>query len=503
MSTAAALTRFRPARALFAWEWRQAARQPLLWAVLVLLLGAFCLGVRSAARLAHAQHAAQVQQQRSDADWQRDVATRMRDYLRPADAPAPYWQDPTDIAGYSRYQLREHAAKPVLPLVMLSVGNGDLLPTRWPVKLETPFGIEPAYDFEAPRQLALGRFDLGFAVTQLMPLLIFALVVLLATFERDSGMLRLIAAQPVAPAQWLGRRVLAIGVWLLPGIGLGLSLALLAAGADLSAAGPEFLAALALVLAYAASCIALAYFVVAAWPGAARALGMLLALWLFVAQALPVLGALLLDAAAAGPSRTQYIDALRGAEQHIAATRDDLLRQQFAARADLAGQEFRIAQLDHATRQTFLAPLLEDALADWQAGFAAARERRMRVSDVLGFAALPMGVESALSQLAGTDLARHVRYEQAVRTHQLHLRDWFYPRVQAQISAPTPRPPHSYARANFTPAQHAQIPRFAPPAESGAARARAVLPLVLWLLGAAAVLTIAAQRRSRRWPEEI
>lgn len=503
MNATAALARFHPARALFVWEWRQAARQPLLWAVLALLLGAFCAGARSAGRLQQVQHAAQVQQQRSDADWDRDVVARMRDYARPADAPAPYWQDPTDIAGYSRYQLREHAAKPALPLGMLSVGNGDLLPTRWPMKLETPFGIEPAYDFEAPRQLALGRFDLGFAVAQLMPLLIFALVVLLATFERDSGMLRLIAAQPVSPAQWLRLRVLGIAAWLLPGIAVCLTLALLAAGADLAAAWPEFRAALALVLVYAASCIALAYFVVAAWPGAAGALGLLLALWLFFAQALPVLAALLLDAAADSPSRTLYIDALRRAEQHIAATRDELLREQFAVRADLAGQESRIGQLDYATRLTFLAPLLEHALADWQAGFDAARERRMRASDVLGFVAPPMGVESALSQLAGTDLARHVRYEQAVRAHQQRLRDWFYPRVQAQISAPTPRPPRSYARANFTLDEQAQIPRFAVPAESGAARARGVAPLVLWLLAASLVLTIAAQRRSRRWPEEI
>lgn len=503
MNAGVVLARFHPSRALFAWEWRQAARQPLLWAVLALLLGAFCIGARSAARLQQSQHAAQVQQQRSDASWNRDVAARMREYARPSEVPAPYWQDPTDIAGYSRYQLREHAAKPALPLGMLSVGSGDLLPTRWPMKLETPFGIEPVYDFEAPRQLALGRFDLGFAVAQLMPLLIFTLVVVLATFERDSGMLRLIAAQPVAPAQWLRLRMLAVAAWLLPGVAVCLTLALLAGGADLVAARPEFLAALGLVLTYAASCIALAYFVVAAWPGAARALGILLALWLFAAQALPVLGALLLDAAAAGPSRTQYIDALRQTEQHIAATRDDLLREQFAARADLAGKESRIAQLDYATRQTFLAPLLESALADWQAGFTAARERRMHASEVVGFAAPPMGVESALSQLAGTDLARHGRYEQAVRAYQQRLRDWFYPRVQAEINAPTPRPPRSYARANFTPELQAQIPRFVVPAESGLARARSVVPMVLWLLAASLVLTIAAQRRSRRWPEEI
>ncbi|MGO4781721.1 hypothetical protein AB4084_40165, partial [Lysobacter sp. 2RAB21] len=82
-------------------------------------------------------------------------------YAEPAPASVPYWQDPTDIAGFSRYFLRAHSYKPNLPLSPLAVGGSDLMPSRLPVKLETPFGVEPAYDFENPRGLGLGRFDLG------------------------------------------------------------------------------------------------------------------------------------------------------------------------------------------------------------------------------------------------------------------------------------------------------------------------------------------------------
>lgn len=486
---------------LLRWELRRIARSALFWCVITLIALAFCAGAVSGGALQRAQQAAQQAQIDADAAWMQQVQQRARDYARPAAQPAPYWQDPTDLAGFSRYQLRQHAYKPVLPLAALSTGLGDLAPSRWPVKLETLFGVAPVYDFEPPRGLALGRFDLGHAIVAVLPVALIALTGLLGTFERDRGMLRLIAAQPVAPRAWLSARLLALAAWLLPLLALITTVSLLLGGADLAAGWREWLAALLLVSVYATFWLALAGVVLAGWPGAAAALGVLLSAWLMFSLAVPLLGRLAADGVAPLPSRTHYVDAQRQAEDAIAAERDTLIAQVFRARPELAAHLARIPAIDFATRQSFLVPLLEARLAPWQQRFDAARERREAWSAAAGFVAPPLGLETALATLAGSGAARQRAYEDQVRAYQQQLRDFFWPQVQAQIAAPTPRPAGSYARLNFT--DYAAIPTFAATPEPAAARVRAVLPFAAWLALLTGLLAGIAARHLRRWPEDL
>lgn len=488
-------------RALFAWEWRRIAYQRVFWCVAALLAAAFCAGALSSGRLAREQQAAQTAQTAADAAWLEAVRQRARDYARPAAEPAPYWQDPTDLAGFSRYQLRQHAYKPVLPLAALAVGVSDLAPSRWPVKLDTLFGVEPVYDFEPPRSLALGRFDLGFAVVTVLPIAVIALAGLLGTFERDRGMLRLIAAQTTSPLAWLSARVLALAAWLLPAAMLALSLALLVGGADLAAAWPEWLAALLLVAAYALFWLALAFFVLSAWPGAAAAIGSLLSLWLALAVALPMLAKFAADLWLPPPPRVLYVDAQRRSDAAIADERDALVSAALAARPDLAAQANRAASLDYATRQTLLVPIAEARMAPWQARISEHRAASEVLSALVGYLAPPLGLEAALSTLSGNDMARHRRYEAQVRAYQVELRDFFWPRIQREIATPTPRPPGGYARLNFT--DYAAIPAYAALPETAAARVRAALPLAAWFLVLTLLLSVAALRRLRHWPAEL
>lgn len=488
-------------RALFAWEWRRVGRERVFWCVVALLALAFCGGAWSGGGLAQQQRAAQAAQVRADDAWLGEIAERARDYARPAAEPAPYWQDPTDVAGFSRYQLRQHAYKPVLPLAPLAVGVADLLPSRWPVKLDTLFGVEPVYDFEPPRSLALGRFDLGFAVVTVLPVAAIALAGLLGTFERDRGMLRLIAAQSTSPLAWLSARLLALAAWLLPAVALVLTLALVAGGADLAAAWPEWLATLLLVAAYALFWLALAFFVLAAWPGAAGAVGSLLSIWLVLAVALPMLGKFTADLWLPAPSRMLYVDAQRRNEADMAQRRDTLVTDALNARADLALLAHRANSLDYATRQTLLVPLAEQRMADWQRRFADHARARAALSMAFGFIAPPLGLEAALATLSGNDLARHRRYEAQVRAYQQQLREFFWPRIQREIVTPTPRPPGSYARLNFT--DYGAIPAYSAQPERAAARLGAVLPLAGWLLVLSLLLTAAATRRLRHWPAEL
>jgi len=487
--------------ALWRWEVRALARRPLLWLMLALLGLAFAWGARSGTQLHRAQAVAQAATQAGDAAWLRDLRERAQRNAHSAAEPLPYWQDPTDVAGFSRYLLRVHAIKPHLPLSPLAVGGSDLWPSRLPLKLETPFAIEPAYDFEPPRALAQGRFDLGFAIVVLLPLVLVLLVGLLATFERDHGILRMIAVQSVGPRTWLSARVAAIATWTLPATALLLTMALLVASVPISSAWPEFVAALALVCAYCVFWLALAFAVTAAWPSAAGAIGTLVASWALLCVGAPLLLSCASEAVAPAPSRVAYIDAQRRNTDAIEAERDRILASAFRSRADLAQRTDRIGTLDYATRLTFLTPVLESRLQLWQQRFDAARIARERHASLAGYAIPALGMESALSALAGTDAARQHHFEQQTRVFQHRLRRFFYDRVQAQIAAPTPRPPGSYARMNF--GEHAAIPAFAMSESPSSARVRATAPVIAWLLALGGVLILLAGVRLRRWPSEL
>lgn len=487
---------------LFAWELRHVGRGRLLWMVIGLLTAAMLWGAHSGAALHRAQDAAIERSRAADARWGEQIRERARRYAEPAEQRVPYWQDPTDVAGFSRYFLRAHSYKPNLPLSPLAVGGSDLMPTRLPVKLETAFGVEPAYDFENPRGLGLGRFDLGFVLVYLLPVAVIVLIGLLATFERDHGMLRLIAAQRVGPRAWLGARVAAIVAWLTPATLALAAAALIVAGADLSAALPELFASAALVVAYLWFWAALGFVVVSAWPSAAGAISLMSAWWALLAIGLPLLGSALAQRVGDAPAPVVYVDAQRRANDAIAGERDAIVAAAFRADPALAGSMEKIASIDYATRLSFLSPELERRLHALQARQERARDLRERVSQAAGLVSPPLAMEQGLSVLAGTDAPRHRRFEQSTRSYQLRLREWFYPRIRHQIAAPTPRPvADSYGRMNF--AEFDAIPAYAGTERSAGSRAAAAMPAAAWLALLAAALCGLALHRLRRWPTDL
>ena len=483
---------------LLRWELRQLGRNRLLWTLLALLGAAMLWGAHNGAALHRAQDAAIDRSRASDAAWAAQIRERAQRYAEPAAERVPYWQDPTDIAGFSRYFLRVHADKPHLPLSPLAVGASDLLPSRLPVKLETPFGIEPAYDFENPRGLALGRFDLGFVLVQLLPIAAILLVGLIATFERDHGMLRLIAAQRVGARAWLGARIAAIYLWLAPATLALSALALAVAGVDLRAATPELGAAAVLLLAYVAFWVALGGVVVAAWPSAAGAIATLAALWALLAVGVPMLGSAVAERARPAPSAVAYVDAQRRHNDAITAQRDGIVIAQLRrqGRADAAE---RAGSIDYATRLSFLAPELERRLAPLQRQREQARDWRERVSAVAGYLSPTLGLQEALATLAGTDAQRHRAFEGQVRAYQQRLRDWFYPRIQRGIGAAPAD--GTYGRLNFN--EYDAIPAWRGSEPTAAQRAAAVWPFAFWLWALAGVGIALAWRRLRDWPTEL
>lgn len=488
-------------RDLFVWEWRHVGRSPLLWSIVFILLASFTWGAVTTAFKHDAQTGALDRARADDRALIASTAERALAYRAKITEDAgqvAYWQDPTNVAGYSEYFVRRHALKPHLPLSPLAVGVSDVAPSRLEIKLNTPFGFTDTYDFENPRGLALGRFDFAFAVVVLLPIGLLLLCALLITFERDRGMLRLVAAQAVGPRRWIGARMAAILAWFVPAVLLAQVLALAIAGVPLAEVAAPLCVSLVLTLLYMFFWSGIALFVLARQPSAGAALGMFAAIWALLIIGLPMAGSALVATFDPAPSAIEYVDAQRKVRDAIDAQRDTLLTQALSARPDLSVHVHRASSLDYATRLSFLVPEIERRLSPLRIAMEDHRVRQERFAYATGFLLPTLGIESAFASLAGTDAERQRRFEQAAREYQQQLRACVYPLVQAEIAQPPP-PPVRETRGRLNLPKPLYLPDFAMTEASNAERIRDVLPFALWLLLLAAVTSIAGWRRADQW----
>lgn len=488
-------------RDLFAWEWRRVARSPLMWAVLLTLSASFVWGAVNTASLHRAQETAMDRASAADAKWHADAARLARAFHAPVSEGAgqvAYWQDPTNVAGYSEYFVRQPALKHHLPLSPLATGVSDLAPSRLEIKLNTPFGFADTYDFENPRGLALGRFDLAFAIVFLLPIGLLLLFALLVTFERDRDMLRLIAAQATHPRIWIGARVAAILAWTFPVLAVALLVALVAAGVPLGAVVPALGAALLIVILYILFWSGVALIVLARQPGAGAALGSFAAIWALLTIGLPLAVSAVTGLIDPPPSAVHYVDSQRRITDDIQKERDALVAKAMEARPDLRAHADRIGSLDHATRLSFLIPETERRLAPLKGALEDHRARQEELAGWAGFAIPTLGVENALTRLAGTDPGRQRAFEAQARDYQYRLRELVYPLVQSEIAEP-PAPEERPTRGRLNLAEPLALPEFVMSDLPPGTRAGAVLPFVAWLALLALLAGALGLSRIREW----
>ncbi len=486
---------------LFAWEWRRVGRSPLLWSILMILAASFGWGASSTARLHSAQEAALERARAADATFLESTAERARAYRAPVTATAgqvAYWQDPTSVSGYSEYFVRRSALRPHLPLSPLAAGVSEMAPSRLEIKLSTPFGFVDTYDFENPRGLALGRFDLAFAVVFLLPIGLLLLIALLVTFERDRGMLPLIAAQAVGPRVWIGARIAAILAWAIPVVTLTMIAALGLAGVPIGAVVATLAVAILVTILYMLFWSGLALLVLARQPGAGAALGSFAALWAALTIGLPLAGSAIVDVVDPAPSALEYVDAQRRVGDEVQAERDAILIEALLKRPDLRAHVERVGTLDHATRLSFLVPEIERRLTSSKLAIDAHRARQEKIASAVGFGIPTLGVETVLATLAGTDPARQRAFETQARDYQQRLRERVYPLVQREIARP-PAPADRPTRGQMSLLKPLALPEFELVDRPTGQRIASILPFAAWLSLIAFVLVALGLWRIREW----
>jgi ABC-2 type transport system permease protein len=414
-------------------------------------------------------------------------------YRQPSTIALPYWQDPTDVSGYMRYGLTAFAVKPPSALGALAIGQSNIVPFYLRARLDYISPPEAAYDFENPRALAVGSFDLAFVLVYVMPLALIVLTASRLSAERDSGALRLIAAQPASARVVVSATFAAATLVAVPIVLVTVWLALAVAGVHLLEA--RLLAPMMLVMsavaAYALFWISVAA-LVAPRRGAVATTALLVTLWIASAFLVPALGALALNVLQPAPSRLLYLDALRWESDWTDKQRNSLVAAYLAARPAYASGVARLAEIPYATKQIAVQTELERRLHDRTVQFDQARSGAARSSRWLRLASPSLVLGAILEAAAGSDSWRQEAFLVRARQYTDQLRAFFWPRALKEAAQPTIRA-CSGCPAKMAFLSHDDIPKFAED-DPVAGVARRIAPQVGYLWLVAAIAAFAAWR---------
>lgn len=486
---------------MLAVELRILLRERLTWMIFAALLAVMLLAAWSGANRVAAERTAIAAAAALEARSVHEARAAHDRYGRPGPLRVAYWQDPTHAFGYMTYFLTTHAVKPPTPLAALAAGQSDVQPSliRMNFGFSTVFD-DTSYELGTASRLRLGPFDLAFVLIYLVPLAVIALGGTRLASEQDSGILRMIAAQPVGPRKVAAAKFGAVALVAVGGVLGTTATALLVAG-DLAALGGwgTTLAWLAAGLAaYTILWVAACAVVAGLWRGAVAALAILVLAWACVVIALPAALGLAVDVLAPHPSRIAAIDASRQAQTQFYAGQEGAR----ITAAWLAGRLPEAADHPGLPDAPEIKRLARDAFFDTAlAGQRAAMQDQARAAARWSarFALLSPATTLALAlqTAAGTDAGRHAAFLAAASRYRGQLRSFFEPRILAQARNPVTVCDGCQARLDF--AAYDTVPVFVPVLSPARAERQALVSLAALLAGVLA-LTAFAYARLARWP---
>lgn len=483
-------TRFQP---LLKLELRETLRQPLTWIVFGALFVAMLIGAGAGADRVERERAVLHDLAAERADAIKEAKAAAQRYSVPSDLKIDYHRDPTDAFGYMNWFLVAHATKPPLPLAALAAGQSDLYPIYLRIDFNSIFP-DAAYDLGNPHQLRLGAFDLAFVLIYLAPLGLIALTATRLTSEQDSGILRLIAAQPVSPATVAAAKYVAMGIVSMSFVIGGAALALTWHGQFV--ASPQLLLVGLAIALWISFWIALAALVASFWRGALTSIVTLVLMWGAMTVLLPATAALILEIVHPAPSRIAYIDSSREAMDGFYGDESKVHAAWLARFPDFAAiapEMLKSAEVKRFARDDYY----RQRLLPQRNSFDARARAVLASSDRLGLLSPAMMLDGMLQTVAGTDPARHAELVGAADAYSEQLRRYFEPLALRNAADSRRACPECPGRLNFT--LYDEVPQFAPRIDM-AAGLRSSAWTCLYLAVILAAIGLLARRRLREWP---
>lgn len=396
------------------------------------------------------------------------------------------FRDPRSPAVLGRGLGARYAVLTPTPLARLAVGQSDLLPYYFKVTTDSRETVTAATEIENPHRLLAGRFDLAFVIAYLYPLLILALAYSLLSGEREQGTLALALSQPVALSTLAAIKV-GVRSTLLVVLLTALALAGLAVtGADLteSSTALRFALWIAAVAVYGAFWFATAVFVGSLGRGSATNAMTLAGVWLGLVLIVPASLNLVAAVLYPVPSRVEMVQTVREASDAATAEGSRLLAKYYEDHPELAADSSEQAMRDFNLLRVAVNDDVERRVAPELERFDGQLDRQRRLVSRLRFLSPAIMVQEAMSDLAGTGVARHRHFLALVDDYHREWRAFIVPRI--------------FQRASIL--EHEALPRFSFRDEAeGRVLARVIMNLGALVLPVS-VLGIVGLGRLRKYP---
>jgi ABC-2 type transport system permease protein len=351
-------------------------------------------------------------------------------------APAPHVDPRRAEAAASEWVGGRHAILPPAPFSALAVGQSDLHPYYARVTIRTRPALVQSDELENPVNLLTGRFDLAFVLAFCWPVLVLPLLYNVASEERESGTLALVASQPVSWTAMLLVR-LSVRVGLAVAVTLAVSvLTLWTSGALAKVSAIDLTTWSGVVMALALFWTGVATLVNAAgWSSAANS-GALIVMWLLTAIVIPSLVGEAAHLWAPVPSRVELITAVRQAASLTPSETTTLVSSYYETHPDAE----RSTDAADTTAIRGLAQQDEvDARIDpILTAYSEAVAQQQAFADGLRFLSPPLLIHDAVTELAGSGAGRYRQFGAQVDQYHRRWRGYFYPLVHARTMLGTP-----------------------------------------------------------------
>jgi ABC-2 type transport system permease protein len=418
-------------------------------AVFVLLTGfALWVGVQEHERWADSVAAARAEAERANAREQENVRLQRQESFNPPGAPAGQSMD---------------ASLPPAPGVIVAVGDAMQRPVSATInsntRLDTLFkNTETGSALSA----SLGMLDLTWVAIVLFPLLSIALTHDLLSAERDAARLGLLRAQAGSLGRVIARR-LAIRAFLPLVIVTAGAVAAVILDAKVSVVASWWL----IVCLYLVLWSVVGALVSVRASTAQSSAAILLLLWLGFVVLLPAIVTLTVERAAPVPSRLSQIIAMREVQLGLQQRTSELLDRFLVDHPELSG-----ASRTGFARSSFVAQRETEAqLEPVIARYAQMRREQGVWTTALSWISPPMLLHASLTNLSGTDGARHEAFVSQANQFAAQWRD----QLRDQL----------FLDRLLSPEEVASLPRFQFKESTSVGRAAMTIGYLVMLIGAA------------------
>ncbi|WP_396590889.1 DUF3526 domain-containing protein [Allomuricauda sp. R78024] len=378
------------------------------------------------------------------ADADRDMLKLLDSVEQGFQVSASSWTIPNAPMAVGNYHPRL-ASMPPSDLSFLATGQSDMF-THF-VK-PTASGDDLTLNFTemtSPVQLLFGSFDIAFVVIFLLPLLIIAFSYDVLSSERESGSLRLLAAQPISLYKWLFQKLGLRFFWVAVIMTLSLTLVFLLNQVAIGSNFAAFMGFLAITLAYALFWFALA-FAVNLWVGSSGKNAVaLLGLWVVFVLLIPAVLNQLGGTLYPMPSRGLMINDMRAIKAEATQRQDEILDNYLRDHPEYAVNDTtqkRSFWHRYMASQQLVKKELEPILIRYERQL----EKQQLLLNRFTWVSPAIVVQGSLNQMAGNGNKSYKSYREQVIAFAQEWRNHFLPML--------------YNNQEFRSENYAQLPKF-------------------------------------------